>query len=119
MSNGVRPGAVNRRRPREAEEDRLQQRGTLANALRPGPMNRTAIGRRAEIAVGLILVGAAVLGWPARSEGEVLIRISEGHGLTAIDILGVVPLVVGISWCEWILWRSRRLLGARSRRIPD
>lgn len=75
-------------------------------------MNRTVIRRRGSvwIAVGLIFVGAAILGWPARSEGEVLIPISEGHGLTAIDIVGAVPLVVGISWCEWILWRSRRLL---------
>jgi hypothetical protein len=75
-------------------------------------VNRSDIGGRASIrtAVGLVIVGAAILGWPAGSEGEVLIPISEGHGLTAIDIVGAVPLVVGILWCEAILWQSRRLL---------
>jgi hypothetical protein len=82
--------------------------------------NGVSPGRRASIwmAVGLIVLGAAILGWPAASEGEVIIPISEGHGLTGIDIVGAVLLVVGISWSEWILWRSRRLLGGKIAAHP-
>ncbi|MFC3499570.1 hypothetical protein ACFOOK_00955 [Micromonospora krabiensis] len=52
---------------------------------------------RAQVAITvlLIVVGVLVLFVPAGDEGRVLVPISEGHGLSAVDGIGATLLAVG------------------------
>ncbi|MGW5667355.1 hypothetical protein [Micromonospora sp. NPDC003776] len=43
---------------------------------------------------------------PAGDEGRVLVRISEGHGLSAVDGVGAALLALGGTWLEvLVVWR--------------
>jgi hypothetical protein len=68
------------------------------------------------VVAALVLVGGALLAVPGGSEGDVLVPISPGHGLSAVDLAGAVLVAAGVSWLEVIL--IRRLpalrLGART-----
>jgi hypothetical protein len=68
------------------------------------------------VVAALVLVGGALLAVPGGSEGDVLVPISPGHGLSAVDLTGAGLIAVGITWLEVIL--VRRLptlrLGART-----
>jgi hypothetical protein len=58
------------------------------------------------VATGLALTGLVLLFVPASSEGPVLVPISEGHGLSALDSAGAALLAVAVTWLEvLIVWR--------------
>lgn len=71
---------------------------------------------QASIITALVVAGAASLAVPGTLEGPVLVPISTGHGLSAVDSAGAAFLAVGITWLEAILLiRLPRLrLGART-----
>jgi hypothetical protein len=55
---------------------------------------------------------------PARLEGPVLVEISAGHGLSLLDLIGLVPLLGG-AWLLFAgLWRRRGRLRAAVVRYP-
>src|SRR5688572_18628186 len=62
--------------------------------------------------LGLLAAGIAVLTVPSRFEGAVLVAISPGHGLTVLDVVGLVPLLAGTGLLLGGLWRRRGRLGA-------
>jgi hypothetical protein len=66
----------------------------------------------------LLVVGAALLAVPDRLEGPVLVAISAGHGLSLLDLLGLVPLLGAASLLFAGLWRRRRRLRAAAVRRP-
>ncbi|MBQ1032118.1 hypothetical protein KBX26_19165 [Micromonospora sp. C97] len=53
----------------------------------------------------LIVVGVLVLFVPAGDEGSVLVPISEGHGLSAVDGVGAALLAAGGTWLEVLVVR--------------
>ncbi|MEU8258583.1 hypothetical protein AB0C06_30445 [Micromonospora inaquosa] len=53
----------------------------------------------------LIIAGVLLLFVPAGSEGSVLVPISEGHGLSAVDGVGAALLAVGGTWLEVLVVR--------------
>jgi hypothetical protein len=54
---------------------------------------------------------------PASAEGPVLVTVSEGHGLSLVDVAALVPLLAGTGLLAAGLWRRRqRLDAALSRR---
>lgn len=55
-------------------------------------------------------LGLAILAIPERWEGPLLLEISAGHALRLADAVGLVPLLVGIHWIEWGLWKRRSTL---------
>jgi hypothetical protein len=57
------------------------------------------------ICVVLIIVGIGVLAVPAAGEGRVLVPISEGHGLSAIDAVGASLLALAGTWLEVLVIR--------------
>jgi hypothetical protein len=57
------------------------------------------------ICVVLIVVGVGVLAVPAAGEGRVLVPISEGHGLSAIDAVGASLLALAGTWLEVLVIR--------------
>jgi hypothetical protein len=66
--------------------------------------------------VALIAIALVVLALPDRVEGPVLVQISEGHALSVLDTVAVVPLIIGSLWLQAGLWRRRApLLGAVAR----
>jgi hypothetical protein len=71
---------------------------------------------QAFVIAALVVAGAAALALPGALEGPVLVPISTGHGLSAVDSVGAASLAVGITWLEAILLiRLPRLrLGART-----
>jgi hypothetical protein len=67
--------------------------------------SRSASSYRAQlmISLALIVVGVGVLAIPASSEGRVVLSISEGHGLSAVDAVGVCLLAVSATWLEVLI----------------
>ena len=58
----------------------------------------------------LIVAGVGVLAVPAAGEGPVLVPISEGHGLSAVDAVGACLLALAGTWLEvLIVWRLPHL----------
>ena len=55
--------------------------------------------------VGLVAIAIALLAAPARVEGPVLLPISPGHALSALDSLAVVALLMGTGWLQAGLWK--------------
>ncbi|MBM7493423.1 putative membrane protein [Micromonospora luteifusca] len=53
----------------------------------------------------LIVAGVLVLFVPAGGEGRVLLPVSEGHGLSAVDAVGAALLAVGATWLEVLVVR--------------
>ena len=71
---------------------------------------RPGHAKQALTAVLLLLVGASTLAVPASYEGPVLLPISPGHGLSALDTVGACLLAVGATWIEvLVVWRLPRL----------
>lgn len=68
------------------------------------------------VIVALVLLGGAALAVPGGSEGEVLVPISPGHGLSVVDFAGAGVLTIGVVWLEVILIRQLPSLrfGART-----
>ncbi|WP_330465690.1 hypothetical protein [Micromonospora zamorensis] len=61
--------------------------------------------RQVGLAALLVVAGVLVLFVPAGDEGRVLVALSEGHGLTAVDVVGVALLTVGGTWLEVLVVR--------------
>jgi hypothetical protein len=55
---------------------------------------------------------------PATLEGPVLVPISQGHGLSLVDVVALVPLLAGTALLADGLWRRRRALDAALARRP-
>ncbi|GAB3338661.1 hypothetical protein RMN56_18985 [Micromonospora halotolerans] len=53
----------------------------------------------------LIVAGVLILLIPAGDEGPVLVPVSEGHGLSAVDAAGAALLAVGGTWLEVLVVR--------------
>jgi hypothetical protein len=67
-------------------------------------------GRQVLAASALVVVGLLLLCVPAGHEGPVLVRISEGHGLSVLDGVGAGLLALGGTWLEvLVVWRLPRL----------
>ncbi|MFI6237314.1 hypothetical protein ACIBD9_27435 [Micromonospora sp. NPDC050784] len=61
--------------------------------------------RQVVTAALLIAAGVLVLFVPAGEEGRVLVPISEGHGLSAVDGVGAALLAAGGTWLEVLVVR--------------
>ena len=55
---------------------------------------------------------------PATLEGPVLVPISQGHGLSLVDAVALVPLLAGTALLAGGLWRRRQALDAALGRRP-
>ena len=49
---------------------------------------------------------------PASAEGPVLVTVSEGHGLSLVDVAALVPLLTGTGLLAAGLWNRRQGLDA-------
>ncbi|WP_406072289.1 hypothetical protein [Micromonospora sp. NBC_01638] len=61
--------------------------------------------RQVTITALLIAAGVLVLFVPASDEGRVLVPLSEGHGLSAVDAVGAALLALGGTWLEVLVVR--------------
>lgn len=68
--------------------------------------------------LALVILAVAVLAAPRRLEGPVLLPISPGHALAALDTLALLPLLLGTSWLYGGLWARRRRLLAVLHAAP-
>ena len=57
--------------------------------------------------MGLVVSAIALLAAPAQFEGPVLVPISPGHALSALDSVALVPLLMGLAWLYWGVWLRR------------
>jgi hypothetical protein len=65
--------------------------------------------------VVLLLVGGGLLAVPAGGEGRVLVPISAGHGLSALDAAGALLLAIGATWLEVLVVMRLPRLGLPPR----
>lgn len=65
----------------------------------------------------LIVAGVLVLLVPAGDEGRVLVPISEGHGLSAVDGVGATLLACGGTWLEVLVVRRMPYLALPPRAL--
>ena len=66
----------------------------------------------------LMAIGVTILALPARVEGPRLVEVAAGHAVSAVDAVGIVPLVAGSAWLHRGLWVRRRRLEAWVKRRP-
>ncbi len=57
--------------------------------------------------LALIGLGLVILALPASFEGPALVPISPGHALSLVDMIGLLPLLVGMSWLNGGVWQRR------------
>jgi hypothetical protein len=91
-------------------------------AMSPTPHATDAGERRTRSLVApiaAVALGVAILALPASLEGPPLIVIGEGHALSAVDALGVLPLATGATWLQVELWRRRDRLTRWLARRPS
>jgi len=69
------------------------------------------------VCLGLGVVGLAFLAVPAGGEGRVLVPISEGHGLSALDTAGAAALAIGATWLEVLVVRRLPQLPLSPRQL--
>jgi hypothetical protein len=67
------------------------------------------------VGAALVLLGVGLLAVPGASEGFVLVPISAGHGLSAVDAVGAALLTVGGTWLEVLVIRRLPRLGLSPR----
>ncbi|MGW3612391.1 hypothetical protein ACWD6N_21320 [Micromonospora sp. NPDC005163] len=74
---------------------------------------------RTQVAITVLLVvaGVLILFVPAGDEGRVLVPISEGHGLSAVDGAGAALLAVGGTWLEVLVVRRLPYLALPPRAL--
>jgi hypothetical protein len=65
------------------------------------------MGRWPSAALLLVAVGVAFLAFPQHLEGPPLIHVGVGHAISALDALGVLPLVAGSFWLHAGIWSRR------------
>jgi hypothetical protein len=58
-------------------------------------------------AEGLVVFTIALLAAPAWVEGPMLVPISPGHALAVLDLVALIPLLVGLTWLYWGIWVRR------------
>ena len=56
---------------------------------------------------------------PATLEGPVLVPIGQGHGLSLVDAVALVPLLAGAALLAGGLWRRRQASDATLGRPPS
>ena len=66
----------------------------------------------------LVAAGVALLAIPQRLEGPPLVQVGVGHAVSAVDLLGILPLAVGSLWLHIGLWRRRTRLDQWVREAP-
>ncbi len=66
----------------------------------------------------LTAAGVAIFAVPGRFEGPVLLPISPGHAISALDTLGVACVTLGSLLYAATLWRRRVHLGEWIRSRP-
>jgi len=64
-----------------------------------------------------MVVGVLVLFIPTAGEGRVLLPISEGHGLSAVDAVGATLLALGGTWLEVLVVRRLPYLALPPRAL--
>jgi hypothetical protein len=67
----------------------------------------------------LIAIALVVLALPDRVEGPVLVQISEGHALSVLDTVAVVPLIIASLWLKTGLWQRRGALQRALAGAPE
>jgi hypothetical protein len=69
----------------------------------------------------LILVagGVAILALPGRLEGPPIVEVGVGHAVSALDLLGIIPLALGSAWLHSGLWTRRERVKGWIRESPD
>lgn len=67
----------------------------------------------------LIVVGVALLALPQRLEGPPLVPVGVGHALSAVDLVGVLPLVAGSFWLHAGIWARRARIQEWISRAPS
>ncbi len=74
---------------------------------------------RTQLAFTAVLVAVSLLALviPAALEGPVLVPISAGHGLSAVDMAGATLLAVGGTWLEVVVVRRLPHLAAHPRTL--
>ncbi|WP_200210638.1 hypothetical protein [Micromonospora coerulea] len=74
---------------------------------------------RTQVAVSVLLlvVGVLILFVPAGDEGRVLVPVSEGHGLSAVDGVGAALLASGGTWLEVLVVRRLPYLALPPRAL--
>jgi len=77
----------------------------------------TAARRQVLVCGVLLFAGFAALAIPAGGEGRVLVPISEGHGLSAIDSVGALLLAVALTWLEVLVVRRLPHAGLSARSV--
>jgi hypothetical protein len=67
--------------------------------------------------VSLIALGILLLTLPATFEGPLFLDIAEGHALSLLDTLALLPLIAGSTLLQWSIFKRRALffehMGAR------
>ncbi|MET8267921.1 hypothetical protein ACPXB5_19640 [Micromonospora arida] len=81
------------------------------------PDGEGAPRRQVHTAALLIVAGVLVLFVPAGDEGRVLVPISEGHGLSAVDGIGAGLLALGGTWLEVLVVRRLPYLALPPRAL--
>ena len=68
----------------------------------------------------LILIGLALVLFlvPSDYEGSILLPISEGHALSVLDAIAVVPLVIGAHWILIGLVKRKKLIVTQVKNNP-
>jgi hypothetical protein len=67
---------------------------------------------------GLFALALLLFVVPATLEGPVLVPISQGHGLSLVDVVAVAPLLAGTALLAGGLWQRRQALDAARTRRP-
>ena len=58
----------------------------------------------------LLTISIIVFALPDPWEGQVLFNISNGHGLSLIDFIALIPLLISATWIQKGLWKRRIFL---------
>jgi hypothetical protein len=55
----------------------------------------------------LLFIAIIIFAVPAQWEGPFLLKISEGHGLSLLDSIALIPLLISTAWIQKGLWGRR------------
>ena len=68
--------------------------------------------------IGLIVLAIVLFAAPGRFEGRVVVPISPGHGLSVLDAVALVPLLIGQALVFSGLWARRTRLSRAIQTSP-
>lgn len=66
----------------------------------------------------LMLIGIAIVIGPKLPEGPIHISLPGGHGITAQDILALVPISMAVAWLGLGLWKHQHIWVDAMRHSP-